>query len=280
MSYAGIAEQILATSHARWRLDPADRDVLNRLREAACEFFQLPGDRKAEYSDGASGYGGYGARWSEPMNPGQLDDRHARDECETFSLYGDRPGRIPSYRQIPGLTAALVTWQRMAARITAEILDGLASNYDYRAAWRFEPTSCLQVSNYGRPDVRDSLITPHTDSHVITLVCPDQPGLEIEVDRVMQDTWAAPDEMFVLAGDLMELMTGGEVRACRHQVSYRALPAGRTSVLYFVNTPFEGEVPPYVLTDANRDVDVAAAAFAYCTRFGQKIPPDLIQVRC
>jgi isopenicillin N synthase-like dioxygenase len=280
MSYAGVAEQTLAAGHARRRLEPADRDVLNRLREAAREFFGLPGDRKAEYGDGASGYGGYGLRWSEPEDPGQRDDRTARDECETFSLYGDRPERVPNYRQIPGLTAALLTWQRVAARITAEILGDLANSYGYRGAWRFEPTSCLQVSNYGRPDGRGSLILPHTDSHVITLVCPDQPGLEIEVDGVMQDIWAAPDEMFVLAGELLELMTGGEVRACRHQVSQRDLPEGRTAVLYFVNTPFAGEVPPYLLTNANRGVDVAAAAVAYCTRFGQEIPADLIPARC
>jgi isopenicillin N synthase-like dioxygenase len=120
---------------------------------------------------------------------------------------------------------------------------------------------------------------PHTDSHIITLVCSDQPGLEIEVDGVMQDSWGAPDEILVLAGELLELMTGGAIRACRHQVRHRDLAAGRTSVLYFVNPPFAGEIPPYLINDANRDVDVAATAFAYCTRFGQQIPSDLIPVR-
>jgi len=204
-------------------------------------------------------------------------DPNQPDECESFAYWAGRPDLVPGHDQIPAFIAALAGWWQVAEAITGSILASLASYYQYPHQWEPGPSSYIEVNNYGAPPDRELLQGRHEDGHLISLVVPDKPGLEVEQAGTMHPAAIRPGEMLAFAGSLLTAMTGddpGAIQPLYHQVRNHHFPA-RLTVLYFVNSPFSGTVPPYVITTRNRATDMAALALSKCTLFGKVLPEVL-----
>jgi isopenicillin N synthase-like dioxygenase len=270
-TYPDVASQIFAVGYARVQLSAADLAALADVRSAAAGFFARDTRWKLSHGDrdGLHGYRPYGMQDS--------GDISEPDECESFAYWADRPGLIPGQDQISAFIAALAGWWDVAAAVTGGILADLAGQHRYSHEWDFGPSSYIEINNYGAPSGRELLQGRHEDGHLISLVVPDKPGLEIEQDGAMRPAAAGPGEMFVMPGSLLTAMTGDDANAIQplyHQVRNHYL-AQRLTVLFFVNTPFTGTVPPYVTTNRNRGTDMAALALSKCTLFGKALPEVL-----
>jgi isopenicillin N synthase-like dioxygenase len=268
MRYAGAVDSLVAAGYARVRLDPAGIAALDALRAAAAEFFARDEEWKLGHGDkpGLFGFRPYGMQFS--------DDPELRDECESFAYWADRPALIPRYEDLPGLIAALGGYWQVAADVTRDILAELAARYDYRTVLDTAPASYVEINSYGRPPDREFLQTRHEDGHLITLVIPNKRGLEVETAGEMRAEQTEQGEVLVMAGSLLTSMTGGGIPPLYHRVRNFRDP-GRLTVLYFVNTPFHGNVSPYVLNDTNAGVDMAQLAREKCTLFGKPLPQVL-----
>jgi len=98
-----------------------------------------------------------------------------------------------------------------------------------------------------RPDgsgERDFGIAPHTDYGCLTLLATDgAPGLEVAAGGGAWIPLAAPPGDFVINfGEMLEMWTGGRVRATMHRV--RGSASERLSVPLFFNPRFDANVAP------------------------------------
>lgn len=268
MRYAGAAESLVATGYARVQLTTEGLAALDALRTAAAGFFARDEQWKRAHGDepGLFGFRPYGMQFS--------DDPDLRDECESFAYWANRPELIPRHEDLGELTAALGGYWQVAAELTAEVLAQLAAHYGDQAVLDTCQSSYVEINSYGRPLDREFLQTRHEDGHLITLVVPNKRGLEVEIDSEMVAETTRPGEVLIMPGSLLTSMTGGEIPPLYHRVRNFRDPA-RLTVLYFVNTPFRGQVSPYLLNESNAGIDMAQLAREKCTLFGKPLPQVL-----
>jgi isopenicillin N synthase-like dioxygenase len=108
----------------------------------------------------------------------------------------------------------------------------------------------------------------HEDGHLLTLVTATGPGLEIETADGYRPAEVAEDEMLIMPGSLLTLMTGGEIQPLYHRVrnSFRKEP--RYSMMYFVN-PESGQVlDPWIRNETNAGIDIIEEANKLPQKFG------------
>lgn len=265
MTYTGIAEQLVTRGYAKVTLTGPDRAALAVLAATAADFFGWPEPMKRRHGDGGNLYGYRPYKMQDSGDPGRPD------LCESFAYGANEPGLIPEHGDIRRLCSAAAGYWTTAARITAMTLAELAGHYgDQGRLLQFGPTSYIEVNWYARPERRDMLQTRHEDGHLISLVVPDRPGLEIERDGRMRPADTAAGEMLIMPGSVLTAMTAGEIPPLYHQVRNHNYPH-RTTVLFFANTPMRpGSVRPYV--QAEGYADPAALCLANATNFGRPAP--------
>jgi isopenicillin N synthase-like dioxygenase len=263
VSYAGIADQLATRGHGRIDLGPAERAALDAVRAQAARFFAFPDARKRRHgdADGLNGWRPYGMQFShDPALP---------DECESFAFWSGRADLVPMHAGIRSFTAALGEWWLVAMEIAEEIKGQFARRYSYPRALAVGPSSYIEVNSYDARSDRELLQTRHEDGHLVSLIVPDRPGLEIEEDGRMRPALTREGQMLVMPGSLLTAMTGGEIPPLYHQVRNHRHPQ-RTTVLAFVNTPFHGDYPPY--RDVGQDVSMAELSREKCAMFGKPLP--------
>jgi len=268
VKYANAAKELLAAGYARVQLTGRERDSLVAVRAAASEFFGRPEAEKRLHGsdDFIFGFRPYGRQFSiTPDRP---------DMCESFTYWSDDPSLIPGNNELLPFVGALRAYRATMADLTGSILDQLAAHYSYQSALDFGPASYIEINWYIEDSDRDLLQDRHEDGHLLSMVVPDRPGLEIEVDGQMRAEAFEEGELLIMPGSLLTSMTGGAVPPLYHQVRNHHFTQ-RLTVLYFVNTPLHGSVDPYQVTDCNRDVDIVQVARANCTFYGKPDPPVL-----
>jgi isopenicillin N synthase-like dioxygenase len=129
--------------------------------------------------------------------------------------------------------------------------------------------SYLQI-NYYEPaqHSRDMLQDGHEDGHLLTLVTATAPGLEIETADGYRPAELAEDEMLIMPGSLLTLMTGGQIPPLYHRVrnSFRKEP--RYSMMYFVNPESDQVLEPWVSNETNAGIDIIEEANKLPLKFG------------
>jgi isopenicillin N synthase-like dioxygenase len=266
--YQGAAEEILTSGYARVALDGDRLASLARAREEAARFFGRPEAEKRAYgsADFNFGFRPYGRQYS------QTPDRP--DVNESFTYWADALEAIPGHGDIAPLLRALSAYRATAAELAAAILGQFAERYSYPHALDFGQSSYLEVNWYLQSTDRDLLQDRHEDGHLLTLVASDGPGLEIEVSGQMEPVTFGSGTVLVMPGSLLEDMTGGEARPLYHQVRNHHRRR-RMSALYLVNPPLDKPVSPYIVTDRNRGIDIAARARTNGAMFGLPEAPIL-----
>ncbi|CAI1722813.1 Uncharacterised protein [Serratia quinivorans] len=153
--------------------------------------------------------------------------------------------------------------------IAQDLLDAVCQNLGGPAQPRVKDSSYLQFCAY-KPDLRraerEYLQDPHEDGHLLTFIKPTSPGLMLFTREGLVPATPAADEMVVLAGSLLEVLTDGEVRAMHHAVKKPDAPVFRKSLMYFVN-------PNWAVKNAtslvnNQQVDLARLADLHHMGFG------------
>lgn len=268
MNYASVADEILAAGYARVRFSGRERDTLVDLRRKATEFFCKSDAEKRMHGskDFNFGFRPYGRQYS--VTPEELD------VCESFAYWSDEPNLIPRHGEIAPFVEALRAHRSTVAELTGAILNQFAKHYAYPWALDFGPASYLEINWYLQSSDRDLLQGRHEDGHLLSYVAPDDVGLEIEVDGRMRPESFEEGEMLIMPGSSLTMMTGGVVPPMYHQVRNHHVQR-RIAVLYFVNTPMQGRVVPYVVNESNRCLDVARVAREKCALFGKSEPPIL-----
>lgn len=227
------ASTILDSGYAILRLDAATRDAVDAVFEAAPAFFDRPAADKARYArpDILEGYRTFGAEFSHSPDRPDLN--------ETFSHVlrnADRPD-VGVWAETNPLNAAMRAAAPLYAAMADGVLDGLRTainpSGDRIASAEF---SYFQL-NYYRPsrEDRDFLQDAHEDGHLLTIVTSRQPGLEVEIDGKWEPASLARDELFVMPGSIITLMTGGRVQPLQHRVRNIPNVERRASLMFFVN---------------------------------------------
>ncbi|QZN98862.1 2OG-Fe(II) oxygenase family protein [Chenggangzhangella methanolivorans] len=129
--------------------------------------------------------------------------------------------------------------------------------------------SYLQL-NYYRPgrETRDLLQDAHEDGHLLTIVTSRQPGLEFEVDGRFEPANLAPDELLIMPGGILTLMTGGLMQPLVHQV--RNVPGlrKRASLMFFVNASVANPPRAWIAARDGTYPDIRQATIESSQMFG------------
>ncbi|MBY6115623.1 isopenicillin N synthase family oxygenase [Mameliella alba] len=218
-------------------------------------FFDLPETEKRRVDMAATGSNrGWGAPQSEQVDPEANPDYKQVFDCgfavpdSGLSVYAENlwPDRPEGFRQV------IEAYYRDAMEVATDILRGIAEAIGEDPRFfddKFARPMALLRGNYypPRPDwagEKDYGIAAHTDYGCLTLLGTDGvPGLEV---LTPEDNWvpvrADPGEFIINFGEMLEIWTGGRVKATLHRV--RGSAEERISVPLFFNPDYDTNVAP------------------------------------
>ncbi|GAA5062678.1 isopenicillin N synthase family dioxygenase [Nocardia callitridis] len=239
----------------------------------ARRFFALPPEAKDEISQLKSPqFRGYSRLGGELTN-GAVDWREQIDIGPEREVIADAqgywrlqgPNLWPS--ALPQLRAAMEAWSTDLSAVGlrllrhwAAALGAEASTFD--PAFAALPATLIKVVRYpGSADTTQG-VGAHKDSGVLTLLLvePDSHGLQVELaDGEWVDADPVPGAFIVNIGELLEVATGGYLRATRHRVLAPRPGTDRVSIPYFLNPALDATIPiitlPPDLAAHSRGVD-------------------------
>jgi len=155
------------------------------------------------------------------------------------------PAGLP---ELPGIVAE---WDAALAKVAGSLLGhwaaALGSPADvFDTAFAGAPATLIKIVHYPATAASAQGVGAHRDSGVLTLLLaePGSRGLQVRAGR--DGDWVdvpARDGAFIVnIGELLELATGGYLRATEHRVNLRHA-ADRISVPYFFNPRLDAQVP-------------------------------------
>lgn len=230
-------------------------DVLAAYRS----FFRLPDALKKHVDMALSGSNrGWGASGSEQVDPAANPDYKQVFDCG-FELPDDDPLRrsglgvyAPNLwpENMPGFREAIVKYYGKAMDVSKQILREIAAQIGQNSSYfddKFDRPMALLRGNYypQRPEWagdKDFGIATHTDYGCLTLLATDgTPGLEV---RRRGGGWipvsAEPGVFIVNFGEMLQMWTGGKVRATPHRV--KGTDQERVSIPMFFNPNYDTNV--------------------------------------
>lgn len=256
-----LFEQILAVGYGIARLDAAESDRLAELYSQSTEFFAAPTSVKERCGvpNRASGYRPHGyAHAGSPDQP---------DLNDSFLYWKRRRETLPHHEEIGPFLDAAESHRTTVARIATEVIDGMRAFYSYQHDLTFEDASFLQINSFAEPTDRELLQLPHEDAILLTVISTSAPGLESVLGATAKPVTLAPNEVLVMPGSVMTVMTGGKIEPFYHQVRNHNL-LGRRSIMYFVSPDTTRLIEPYVRNESNADVDIRALVISNPQTFG------------
>jgi isopenicillin N synthase-like dioxygenase len=214
------------------------------------------------------GYRPYGVEYSQ-------SESHP-DEVESFSV-GRRMGG--TYPELKSMSASLLRKQMLlifnmlipaVEKFVSSLSKGLNSTLETEY---FEGTirewSILQL-NFSRPAVTPSeyINDPHEDGCLITVMSATKPGLELQgMDGSFLPVVTMPDELLVIPGEILWLLTGGKILPTFHRVRAMSIYERRMSLLFFVDIN-PAMCSPWIATDINKGIDIGDRVMKNSRRFG------------
>lgn len=252
------ASSLLDAGYARVR---GDGSLMGRIREAFSAgetFFQLAeGVKRAAATPlRLEGYRPFGAEYSETPNRPDL--------CEFFSVWMRNvdTADIRNWASSHGLHAKMLSTLPAYAVLVNGVLEALRSRLNPEGQEiDTSPTSYVQMNHY-RPSAsaRDFLQDRHEDGHLLTVLKPTAAGLELEVGGRYAPVSLQDDELLLLPGRLLTLLTGGLVRPLFHRVRNDRRTTMRQSMLYFSNPSLTRETRPWIENETNHGLSILAVA--------------------
>lgn len=256
--YDKVIDDVMTNGWAKVLLCDEHQTALEELIGAARVFFARGTSRNLDHVSPAGDHGFRAVGMEYSITPDRPDVN------ESLSLWSDRLDLIPSAAQLGAVGPALLRWQAIISKITADILVGLAARFDAASPPAFAAASSVQVNHYlSAGSDRACLQDRHEDGHMLTLVHGTAAGLELILDDVPVPVTTTPDELVAMPGSVMTDLTAGAVAPLYHQVRNLQLPM-RQSVMYFVNPQLDAPLRRWVDddgTDLRESVRQRPAAF-------------------
>lgn len=229
-----------------------------RVIEAYRGFFRLPEAEKTAVDMARTGANrGWGAPKSEQVDPTAnpdfkevfdvglaLPEGHAL-AGQGLAVYGPNLWPEGAFRaEVEAYFAQAMEVSMALLRALAAALSGEAEAF----GGAFVAPMALLRGNYypPRPEgagAKDFGIAPHTDYGCLTLLATDgAPGLEVETAQGWMPIQVRPGVFVINFGEMLEMWTGGRVKATPHRVIGGA--AERISVPLFFNPSWDANVAP------------------------------------
>jgi isopenicillin N synthase-like dioxygenase len=265
-SYLAMIPQLEQEGFLRIPVNRALRQTTDRAFALADAFFARPAAEKHPYAhpEWVEGYREQGPEYSQvPERPDLMESFSAWNRNRSRPELAAWETRCPLYGTL-----------REASTLLAEVVrDLFAAMRDYykpdAPELPFYNGTYVQLNHYEPARHRRDLLTdPHEDGHLITLAGANAPGLEIKVNGAFVPANLSRDEMLLMPGSLLTLMTGGRVRPGYHQVRNSRRTDPRSSLLYFVNPEIDRPLAPWIENESNHGIDIIARANAAPQQFG------------
>ncbi|MCG5432513.1 isopenicillin N synthase family oxygenase [Mycobacterium sp. MYCO198283] len=258
----GLLAEVLTLARQFFALPPAVKDQISQLRSPQFRGYSRLG---GELTNGE-------VDWREQIDIGP--ERPVIPGAEGFwRLQG--PNLWPS--RPAGFRAAFERWDAALSAVGLRLLRHWAASLGAPAgifddAFAHAPATLIKVVRYpGSADTRQG-VGAHKDSGVLTLLLvePDSEGLQVESPCGQWiDVPARRDAFIVNIGELLEVATGGYLRATRHRVLAPPPGRDRVSIPFFLNPALDATVPliplPPELAAAARGVETDPANPIFAT---------------
>lgn len=269
--YPSLIPQLEERGFALIRIDAALAGAIDHTFALGRDFFAAPPETKQRYALKAfvEGYRELGPEYSRtPDRP---------DLTESFSIWHRNRARAeltswaatcPLHGTLHGVFDAMTGLTRkLFATMAAHWAPGLSG--EGAPELRFRDGSWLQLNHYEPARFsRELLQDPHEDMHLITLIRADAPGLEIEVDGAFVPAEIGQNELLVMPGSILSLMTGDRIKPLYHQVRNNRRSDPRSAIMFFVNPELDQTLRPWISNDTNAGIDIVARAAAGPSNFG------------
>jgi isopenicillin N synthase-like dioxygenase len=198
------------------------------------------------------------------------------DQVESFSIcraleYYDTSSLSFSARALhEALFSAFDSFEATAEKLAVTLAEKLTGRpYTEKLRGGLRRYSLLQL-NYSQPakTQTDYINETHEDGSFLTLTLVTAPGLEIQ-DVNGSFLPVAPDlsELLVMSGEILSLLTGGEIRPVLHRVARVAAIPERMSLLFFADLD-PALCQPWVSNETNAEIDIGELVRKNPVRFG------------
>jgi isopenicillin N synthase-like dioxygenase len=234
----GLIDRVMAAARRLFALPQAEKDAVAMVRSPHFRgYTRLGGELTSGEVD-----------WREQIDIGpEREPIGGPGKPDYLWLQGPNqwPARLP---ELPGIVAE---WDAALAKVARGLLShwaaALGSPADvFDAAFAGAPATLIKIVHYPATATRSQGVGAHRDSGVLTLLLaePGSQGLQVRAGR--DGDWVdvpARDGAFIVnIGELLELATGGYLRATEHRVNLRHA-ADRISVPYFFNPRLDAQIP-------------------------------------
>ncbi|AKS36211.1 oxidoreductase [Mycolicibacterium goodii] len=247
-------------------------ELVDRVRTAARRLFALPqADKDAIAMVNSPHFRGY-TRLGGELTGGRVDWREQIDIGPELAALDDPaepylrlqgPNQWPA--ALPELPAVIAEWDAALARVGRTLLRhwavALGNPADvFDEAFAGTPATLIKIVRYPARAETSQGVGAHRDAGVLTLLLaePGSGGLQVRTsDGVFIDVDPVPGAFIVNIGEMLEIATGGYLRATEHRVQVDPGRSGseRFSVPYFFNPRLDAAIPVLTLPD-----DLAAQA--------------------
>ncbi|UXA07529.1 isopenicillin N synthase family oxygenase [Mycobacterium sp. SMC-2] len=259
-------------------------ELCRTVLQAARSLFALPeAEKDAIAMVRSPHFRGY-TRLGGELTRGQVDWREQIDIGPERAAVGG-PGR-PDYlwlqgpnqwpAALPELPGIVAEWDAALSAVARTLLRHWAASLGsppdvFDAAFAETPATLIKIVRYPRSAATPQGVGPHKDSGVLTLLLaePGSRGLQVRPPGTQEwiDVPPADGAFVVNIGELLEVATGGYLRATEHRVTLAGQPADRISVPYFFNPRLDAQIPvltlpPELRARARRVTDPADPIFS------------------
>jgi isopenicillin N synthase-like dioxygenase len=235
--------------------------LIDEILAEARRFFGLPVEDKLAienvYSPQFRGY----TRVGGELTHGDVDWREQIDIGVERVAVERGPG-VPDYWRLegpnlwptaqPGLQNVVARWNQQLSDVALRLMRAwavsLGSPEDvFHEAFASKPFSLIKIVRY----TGESSSTPkqgvgaHRDGGVLTLLLvePGKGGLQVEHDGDWIEVPSVPGAFVVNIGEMLELATGGYLKATLHRVISPQLGSDRISIPFFFNPALDTAMP-------------------------------------
>lgn len=169
-------------------------------------------------------------------------------------LWLQGPNQWPA--ALPELPGIIADWDAALSRVARTLLRHWAASLGsvsevFDSAFTDTPATLIKVIRYPGQAAGSQGVGAHRDSGVLTLLLaePGSRGLQVRRDDGWIDVPPRDGAFIVNIGELLEVATGGYLRATEHRVDLRQPSNDRISVPYFFNPRLDARIPVLTLPD-------------------------------
>jgi isopenicillin N synthase-like dioxygenase len=229
-----LIEGVLTQARRLFELPQADKDAVAMVRSPHFRgYTRLGGELTGGRVD-----------WREQIDIGP-ERAPLPDPAEPY-LRLQGPNQWPA--ALPELPAVIAAWDTALARVGRTLLrhwaEALGSPADvFDPAFAEAPATLIKVIHYPGGAPAGQGVGAHRDAGVLTLLLaePGSTGLQVRTDDGYVDVDPLPGTLIVNIGEMLEIASGGYLRATEHRV--RTGAAERISVAYFFNPRLDARMP-------------------------------------